>query len=301
MQLGYPCSNLTLGVSAARTFRLASYSDERLTETVTENLRGLRAILEWNRDHDIRFFRISSTTIPFASHPIMAVNWQERFGEALAEIGQFIRHQRMRVNVHPGQYILLNSPRSDVVQRSIDELAYHADLLDLMQLDSTHKIQIHTGGVYGDRNAATTRFIERYQALPDAIRSRLVIENDERQFALADNMRVHGATGVPALFDIFHHKLFNNKEPLGDALQTAMSTWGGHGAPIVDYSSQHPERQSGAHAMSIDLDDFAPVAALLRAREVDVMLEIKDKEASVVKAMAYLLAPSVEATMAPSG
>lgn len=288
MRLGYPCSNLTLGVSASRTIRLASYSEERLIETVTANLEGLQTILRWNRDHDIRFFRISSTTIPFASHPVISVNWKEHFSDHLAHIGHFIRQHDMRINVHPGQYILLNSPRPEIVERSIAELTYHADLLDLMNLDASHKIQIHTGGVYGERELATARFIEQYRTLPDQIRARLVIENDERQYALADNMRVYDATGIPLLFDVFHHELFNHGEPLDLGLSTAMSTWSGHGAPMVDYSSQHTERQPGAHTMSIDLDDFAPVAALLHDREVDLMLEIKDKEASALRAMAYL-------------
>lgn len=298
MRLGYPCSNLTLELSASRTFRLASYSEERLIETVTENLNALQAILEWNRDHDIRFFRISSTTVPFASHPVMSFNWQEHFADHFARIGEFIRHHDMRINVHPGQYILLNSPRDDVVERSIAELAYHADLLDLMKLDGTHKIQIHTGGVYGDRDAASNRFIERYRVLPDPILSRLVIENDERQFALADNKRIHDETGVPLLFDIFHHHLFNHGESLDQALSTAMSTWDGHGMPMIDYSSQHTERQPGAHTMSIELEDFAAVAALLHDRDVDVMLEIKDKEASVLKAMAYLASETASSVMA---
>jgi UV DNA damage endonuclease len=288
MHLGYPCSNLTLGISAARTFRLASYSDQRLIETVAANLQALEAILAWNRDHDIRFFRISSGTIPFASHPVMTVNWQEHFSDQLAHIGAFIIQHGMRINVHPGQYILLNSPRADVVERSVAELAYHAELLDLLGLDVTHKIQIHTGGIYGDRETATARFVAEYRALPDAIRSRLVIENDERQFTLADNMRIHEATGIPVLFDVFHHRLFNHEESLDQALAIAMPSWAGHGAPMIDYSSQHSERQPGAHTTSIDLDDFARVAALLWDQEVDVMLEIKDKETSALKAMAYL-------------
>lgn len=288
LRLGYPCSNLTPGISASRTFRLSSYSDERLIETVDANLHALEAILAWNLQHDIRFFRISSTTVPFASHPIMSVNWQNHFSDHLRRIGPYMMAHDMRVNVHPGQYILLNSPREDVVERSVAELAYHADLLDLLRLDTAHKIQIHTGGVYGDRDAATDRFIARYRKLPETIRARLVIENDERQFSLADNIRIHEATGIPLLFDTFHHHLFNHGESLETALATAMPTWRGHGDPMIDYSSQHRERQPGAHTMSIDLDDFAPLATLLGGRNVDVMFEIKDKEASVLAAKAYL-------------
>jgi UV DNA damage endonuclease len=288
MQLGYPCSNLTLDISAARTFRLASYSEERLIETVSGNLDALETILAWNRDHDIRFFRISSGTIPFASHPVMTVDWRSLFSEQLRRIGSFIRDHAMRINVHPGQYNLLNSPRADVVERTTAELQYHADLLDLMGLDDTNKIQIHTGGVYGDRDAATRSFVVAYGNVPERIHARLVIENDERQFSLADTLRIHNATGVPLLFDTFHHTLFNHGETLAEAIDLAQATWSGHGAQMIDYSSQHTERQPGAHTISIDLDDFALVSAILRDREVDVMLEIKDKEASVLRAMAFL-------------
>ena len=160
-----------------------------------------------------------------------------------------------------------------------------------MGLDHTHKIQIHVGGVYGDKAIASARFVETYARLPDPVRQRLVIENDERQYSLADAMRIHAATGIPVLFDVLHHRLFNEGESLAEALDLAMPTWNGHGPPMIDYSSQHPERQRGAHAMTIDLDDFLPVAAAIGDRDADVMLEIKDKEGSALRAIAALQDP----------
>lgn len=289
MRLGYPCSNLTLGISAARTFRLASYSDERLYETVASNLEALERILVWNVEHKISVFRISSGTIPFGSHPVLTANWRARFSAELATIGNLITSSGMRTNMHPGQYTLLNSPREDVVERSIAELAYHADLMDLMGLDRTHKFQIHTGGVYGDKELAIHRFVASYHRLPEGIKQRLVIENDERQFSFADNLRVYEETGVPLLFDTFHHQIYNEGEPVHEGVAQAMPTWTtGDGVPMLDYSSQHPERQVGAHVISIDLDHFAPIAASLVDQDVDVMLEIKDKETSVLRAMEFL-------------
>ncbi len=285
MKIGYPCSNLTLDVSASRTFRLASFSTERLIETVTANLDALQRILEWNAAHDIRFFRISSTTVPFASHPVMTFDWQSHFASALARIGDYIRSQDMRINVHPGQYIILNSPREDVVERSIGELHYHAELLDLLGIDDSHKIQIHTGGVYGDKQSAIDGFVRSYATLPDAIRRRLAIENDERQFSLADNLRIHAATGIPLIFDTFHHELSNDGESIAQALDAVIPTWRGHGPAMIDYSSQNPDKQVGAHTLSIDLDAFVPVLDELGGRPIDLMLEIKDKERSVLKVM----------------
>lgn len=288
MRIGYPCSNLSIDCSAARTFRLASYTPEKLIATVEANLDCLELMLRWNIAHGVRFFRISSDTVPFASHPVMTVDWRREFAGRFAELGRLINDAGMRINVHPGQYNILNSPRPDVVERTVNELVYHAELLDLFGIDHTHKVQLHTGGVYGDKPAAIQAFIDRYPALPEIVRKRLVIENDERQYTLADNLIIHQATGIPLLFDVFHHRLYNNGEPLEEAFDRFIPTWEGHGRPMMDYSTQHPEKQAGAHTPSIDLDDFAGVLNLLGNREVDVMLEIKDKEASALKAMALL-------------
>lgn len=288
MKIGYPCSNLTVGVSAARTFRLASYSELRAQETIASNLQVLREILEWNAAHGIQFFRISSGTIPLASHPVMTFDWRRHFAEELREIGAYIVTQGMRTNVHPGQYTLINSVRPEVVAASISELQYHADLMDLMGLDATHKIQIHTGGVYGDKPVAIDQFVAAYGELSESIRRRLVIENDERQFSLADNLDIHQRTGIPLLFDIFHHELFNEGETLAQALDDVIPTWQGHGPAMVDYSSQNPEKQRGAHTASIDVADFERVLPELWGRDIDIMLEIKDKEQSALKAMGVL-------------
>jgi UV DNA damage endonuclease len=288
MRIGYACVNGAVNESASRTFRLASFSDDRAIETIASNLRVLRNILEWNLEHGILYYRISSGTIPLASHPKMTFDWKTHFADDLREIGEFINRNAMRTNVHPGQYTLINSIRPEVVQASILELQYHADLMDLMGLDDTHKIQLHTGGVYGDKDAATDRFVETYATLDESIRRRLVIENEERHFNLADNIRIHERTSIPLLFDIFHHRLYNSGESLEEALDLVQPTWQGHGPAMLDYSSQDPDKRFGAHTPSIDLDDFAPVLDILHGRDVDLMLEIKDKEQSALIANRFM-------------
>lgn len=288
MRIGYACVNQSVGASASRTFRLASYSEERAAETIASNLRVLREILEWNLARGILYFRISSGTIPLASHPVMTFDWKTQFAEELREIGTFIVESGMRTNMHPGQYTLINSNRPEVVEASILELQYHADLMDLMGLDQTHKIQLHTGGVYGDKPAATDRFVAVYETLDASIRKRLVIENEERHFNLADNLRIHERTGIPLLFDTFHHDLFNDGESLAEALDLVQPTWEGHGPAMLDYSSQDPDKRWGAHTPTIDLEDFSSVLDVLDGRDVDVMLEIKDKEKSALAANEFL-------------
>jgi len=286
MKIGYPCINRSIGCSSGRTFRLASYSDERLITTVAGNLTCLQRILEWNIENRIGFFRITSDIIPFASHPICTLPWKEHFQDELEVIGGFIRDSGMRISMHPDQFIILNSPDEKVVSRSIDELMYHADLLDGMNLDRTAKIQLHVGGVYGDAEQSILRFIRTYKNLDSVIQNRLVVENDDQRFTTADCLKIHEETGIPVLFDVFHHSCNNTGEDTGEMLDMTGRTWGnGDGIPMTDYSSQHPEKRAGSHTEHIDPDDFRCFLTISRPYDIDIMLEIKDKEKSAMEAV----------------
>jgi UV DNA damage endonuclease len=289
MKIGYPCTNLSLDCSSAKTFRLASYTEERLQTTVQGNLECLLRILQFNLEQGLLFFRLSSDLVPFASHPICQFNWQDTFRPQFEKIGSFIRQNGMRVSMHPDQFTLINSLDEEIFQRSVAELEYHAQILDLCGLDNTHKIQIHVGGVYGDKAASITRFIERFFTLPQHIQRRLVIENDDRLYTVRDCHEIHQQTLIPILFDNFHHELANNGETIEEAFVLVRSTWAeSDGVPMVDYSSQDPEKRRGSHVSSIDLDDFKSFVQRLSAYDFDVMLEIKDKECSALKAAVLL-------------
>jgi UV DNA damage endonuclease len=286
VRIGYPCINRSIGCTANHTFRLASYSRERLFETVNGNLACLRKILEFNRDHGILFFRITSDLVPFASHPVMDLPWQDRFRDQFREIGKFIRESGMRISMHPDQFILINATDEAIVGRSTAELRYHAGVLDLMNLDSTAKIQIHVGGMYGDRETAIRRFVDRAAGLDKAILRRLVIENDDLRFSVADCLFIHDETGLPVIFDVFHHELNSRGEPFPQALASAAGTWkGDDGIPMVDYSSQEKGKRKGTHAESLDALLFRRFLLESRPHDLDIMLEIKDKEKSAIKAL----------------
>lgn len=281
MRIGYPCINRSIGCSPSGTFRLASYSPDRLETTVERNLACLMEILRYNARSGFFFFRISSDMVPFASHPVCTFPWQERFKKTFSAIGLFIREHHVRISMHPDQFVLLNTPKEDVLGRSITELRYHADVLDLMGLDETAKIQLHAGGIYGDKPTSMERFVRNYDLLDSPVRRRLVIENDERLYSAADCLDLHERTGVPILLDSFHHALHNNGEPVTDLLAPIRASWKpGDGIPMLDYSSQQPGKRAGAHAEHIDERDFSAFLTETRASDFDIMLEIKDKEAS---------------------
>lgn len=242
-------------------------------------------MLRWNVQHNLLFFRISSHLVPLASHSAMTTDWQSVFRGELEELGRYIIASGLRISMHPGQFVVINSPSDAVYQSSVAELAYHAELLDMIGLDSTHKIQIHLGGLHGDPTTATRVFIERHQTLPIAIRKRLVIENDERLASVQECVQISKATGIPVLFDTLHHQVRNHGESLLKGLDTAMQTWNeGDGTPMIDFSTQNPDKKIGAHAITLDVDRFRRFVKSLRSRDIDVMFEIKNKEASALQA-----------------
>jgi UV DNA damage endonuclease len=289
MKIGYPCINEALDCRSSRTFRLASYSEARLIETVEQNLSCLRRILEYNVQHGLLFFRLTSDLVPFASHEINQYNWQEHFKMTFRRLGSYIKNNHMRISMHPDQFVVLNSPNEQTVRNSIAELVYQGSILDLMELDTTAKLQIHGGGAYGDKPAAIQRFAEVYHNhLPDAVKARLCVENDDRTYTLQDCLQLHELTGMPVIFDNLHHECVNNGEPMREAVEMAAATWqpGKDGILMMDYSSQAPNERRGKHVQSIEEQLFHDFMAETEGLDMDIMLEIKDKQASALKARA---------------
>jgi UV DNA damage endonuclease len=286
MKIGYPCINRSIGCSSGRTFRLSSYSDERLEETVRENLRCLGEILRFNLKECILFFRIGSGLVPFASHPVCTAAWEETFAREFGEVGRFVHEHGMRISMHPDQFVVINAKDPDIVARGVAELRYHAALLDAMHLDETAKVQIHVGGVYGDRDAAMERFVSVYSRLDESILRRLVVENDDTRYTLADCLRIHEETGIPVLFDVFHHTVNPSGAGVAEAVEQSGATWRpDDGILMIDYSTPMPGGRRGRHAESLDAADFERFLAETAPTDMDIMLEIKDKEKSALAAI----------------
>lgn len=286
MRIGYPCINLTIECKGDRTFRLRSYSEKRLKSTICNNLKCLHEMLMFNVSHDILFFRITSDLVPFASHPICKFNWQKYFEAKFREIGSLIKTHGIRISMHPDQFTLINSLEKRVFENSCKELTYHAEILDLMQLDESAKIQIHVGGVYGNRVESTKRFTRRFDTLESKTRKRLVIENDDLLYKLKDCIKISHQTGIPVLFDAFHHSVNNNGETVREAFAAFTSTWKAKdGPPMVDYSSRAKRGSWRKHAESIDIKHFRRFLHETKPSDFDIMLEIKDKEKSALKAI----------------
>ncbi len=280
MRLGYPCVSRLLGRTTNHECTLRLATPERLRGLIAQNLDDLRVILRHNLQNGWLLFRIGSSVIPFGSHPVNQVAWWREFRADLDEIGAFARANDMRLSFHPGQYTILNAPDPAVVARAIEEIAYSARFLDELGLDSAHKIVIHLGGVYGDKPAAMSRFVEVTRALDPALRARLVIENDERSYPPADALAVSSQTGLPVVFDNLHYQANPGPGDLDDLLARVFATWkAADGPPKVHFSSQAPGGRTGNHADYADPREFADwTARWARHGAFDLMLEAKAKD-----------------------
>jgi len=206
-RIGYACVNTSLNIPTNKTCRLDNCSDARLRSLISSNLDGMKKIIEWNIENGINLYRISSVVIPYASHEINKIPWWEEYKVAISDIGKIIKNSGIRVSMHPGQYVNINSPDKNVVDFSIKELEYHAKFMDLLGLDSTHRMILHIGGAYGNKDGSIKRFIDVWSTLSDNIKTRLTIENDDKTYNVWDVLKVSSMTELPVIFDILHHQI----------------------------------------------------------------------------------------------
>ncbi len=283
IRTGYACVNMTLG-KKTKSLRLATLHARGLSymqQLVDENMELLAEILRWNRAHQIFFFRISSDLVPLGSHAEVDLD-QLTFARA-AEIARLA--EGMRLSMHPGQYTL-PSAEGAVWENSARDLLYHAFLLD--QLGQTNgDIILHGGGVYGDREASARRIREHILALPDHVRRRLRLENDERCWSVQDLLPICETTGTPLVIDNLHHQL-NGNTPL-DSLPWSriLASWQGQ-RPKLHYSEQDPAKRSGAHSEYINASHFQAFRRQVPLDDYDVMLECKAKDLALLRLRADL-------------
>lgn len=292
IRIGYACINTKLA-SPNRTCRLKNATAEKILELASANVEALQPILEWNAAHGIELFRITSDLIPFGSHPVNTVPWWRILQRQFARIGELIAKNQLRVSMHPGQFTILNSPRPEVVANSVKELEYHAAVLEALGVDDSHKIVIHLGGVYEDKRESLSRFIQNCKGLERRIKGRLVIENDERCYTVADALGASKAIGVPVVFDVFHHLWNPALEQLSvrSIIGLAAKTWGKRDGRVkIHYSNQWPGAPAGTHSKSISVGKFLQFYETIHGLDLDIMLEVKDKQQSVLKLLQALRA-----------
>lgn len=291
MTIGYACLTVGVADTGMKTCRQENASPEKLKELISHNLRALENIIDYNVLNGLKLFRISSDVIPFGSSPINQLDWASMFCDEFTRIGNKIKDSGMRVSMHPGQYTVLNSTRREVVSRAIQDLNYHADFLQALSCDGKNKIILHIGGVYGDKDEAIKRFVDNYELLSEQVKKHLVIENDDRSYNIEEVLKISEKTKIPVVFDNLHHAINKPKNDKEDVLwiRDCNKTWQAKdGKQKIHYSQQDPLKRPGGHSKTIDVEVLLDYYEQINGRELDIMLEVKDKNLSAVKCMKAL-------------
>jgi UV DNA damage endonuclease len=263
---------------------------DRLASLCLHNGKALLQALEYCVAHGIGDFRVNSRILPLRTHPMIGYRVSELPGArqiiaAFRQCGTFAQDNALRLTFHPDQFILLNSPSPAVIAGSLAELDYQAEVAEWVNADV---INIHAGGTYGDKRAALTRLSKALGSLPDRIRRRLTLENDDRSYTPRDLLAFCRSEEVPLVYDVHHHRCLPDGYTVAQATNLAAATW--NREPLFHVSSPKDGWRGpmpSRHHDYINPRDF-PREWLHGAFTVEV--EAKAKELAVKRLARYLRA-----------
>jgi len=265
-------------------YRSGKYSFEQISGTYEHNVHALNKMLPRIAKSGVALFRISSAMFPLADQVPEAL-WRgnEVLSRALVRTGQIIKEYGMRVTTHPGQFCVLSSDSESVMKKAIVELDIHAWMFDTMGLDRSPQCAIN---IHGGKSGRSDVLIRRINDLPETIRSRLTLENDESGYSVVQLLEVHKGTGVPVVFDTHHHIFNDDSLSMDEAMDATMETWPKGIRPLQHISNTEPGLENGSFVdrrKHSNMIHYVPEPQLkfLQYRKIDVEVEAKHKNFAV--------------------
>lgn len=288
IRLGYACICKSLvGVTSSSSYTYTSFNKDndltKLDKVIVSNLEDLFKILEYNKNNNIHFYRLSSNIIPLATHNKVMFDYLDKYNNYYQNISKLIRDNNMRIDMHPSTYCILNSTRNEVVENTIVILKYHYDLLSAMNIDDKIII-IHIGSSTFGKEKSLTRFINNFNKLPEYLQHVIAIENDDKVFTIDDCLYLSHKLNIPVVLD-YHHFLCNNTgRDITNYLDDIFNSWKKVN-PKIHFSSPKNKRDYRAHNEYIDSDKFIEFLAILSnyRYDVDIMLEAKGKDEALFR------------------
>jgi UV DNA damage endonuclease len=217
-----------------------SVAEEKLWDLMKSNIESVRLLVErvGSLEHDLRMVRISSDILPVYTEPSWSYFWRQADVRSYAErafrqVGDLARANDVRLSFHPGQFTVLASDNPDIVNRSIEEFEYHADMVRWMGFGKQFqdfKINVHIAGRAGP--AGIKNVLGRLT--PEA-RNCITIENDEVSWGLDASLEL--CNDLALVLDIHHHWVKTGEyiEPTDDRFKRVIDSWRGvH--PVIHYS-----------------------------------------------------------------
>ena len=298
IQLGLCCLNTQLRdqkptVFASRKMIVRSINEkgiELLKHLITQNLKDIITMMQWNEDNGIKVFRLSSELFPHKSNPKVEDYSLDFAVDLLKDIGDLSRKLNQRLTFHTGQYNVIGSPNDKSFKQTIRDLKYHADVLDLMGMDQNSVMVIHGGGIYGNKIKTLDRWCEQFKLLPDNVQRRLVIENCEKCFSVEDCLYVSEKLNIPVVFDTHHFECDNKLHPdetlkyPEEYIQEILETWARRGIKPKFHVSEQGKGRIGHHSDYVEeIPEYLLEIPSIYGVEIDIMIEAKMKEQAIFK------------------
>jgi UV DNA damage endonuclease len=298
-KLGYCCINMTLSeskekITTNRGMVKKTFLERGLnyvSDLALLNVKDLKKILEWNHGNSIGMYRMSSDMFPWCSeYEISDLKDYAEICNILKDCGDFAKSVDQRITFHPSPYGVLASERPDVVVKAIKELSQHGEIMDMMGLDRSvyYPINIHVNTTKPDKESAANRFCENFSLLPDSVKTRLVVEVDDKksQYTSLDLHRmVYSKIGIPVTFDYLHNEC-NPPENICEeaSLRVCLSTWPVD-IPAITHYSDSKRLFEDSLAKEVAHSDWVWRGPETYNLLFDIEFEVKMKEKALLKYM----------------
>ena len=260
--------------------RLLELSEEgqlrALEDIYRDNIQTLDNALRYCEAKGIKLYRMPSSIFPFADEPFGLAILQQ-FEETLGRSGRRATERGIRLVMHPDQFVVLSSDSENVVANSVKILQMHADIMDLLDQPRSPWALLE---IHGGKSNREDALVARIAALPEAIRSRIGLENDEYAYSADEIHAVCVRAGVPMVFDAHHHivheKLGSYEHPsVAATFAKARATWANPAHQLVHISNGRESFNDRQHS---DLISTMP-SAYLAAPWIEI--EAKHKEEAI--------------------
>lgn len=262
---------------------------EKIHQVILSNIDALKEILKYNVRNDITFYRMTCNLIPLGTHPNVNYEVWKRYQKEWNEIGKYIQMYRMRVDLHPDQFCVLNSTNPDVVGNTIRILQFYQNMLQAMHLDSL--LVLHIGSGVGGKKEAMKRFEQNFQLLNPSLQKMIVLENDDKIFTIRNTLFLCEKLKIPMVLDYHHYKCNHGREKIEDYIERIFATWTFRKEkPKIHISSPKNKQQKRSHHDYINSNDFIDFLEKIQFtnQDFDVMIEAKMKEEALFRLMREL-------------
>ena len=215
-------------------------AEQRLWDLMVGNIEATRKLVErvGTLDENLRMVRLSSDILPVYTQQDWCGFWRRSdvrtyCERAFGEVGDLARKRSVRLSMHPGQFTVLASCNPGIVERSIEEFEYHADMVRYMGYGKTFqdfKVNVHISGKLGPEGIRAA-----HKRLSPEARNCITIENEENAWGLDDCLSIIDV--VPIVLDIHHHWIREGEYilPNDDRVKRVVDSWRGV-RPVCHYS-----------------------------------------------------------------